>query len=735
MMSQVAYVICWWLALEVIGLVSFPLVSRVCTGLTDKGYSISKLVGLVILTYFTWMFSSLKILPFGLGSIILAFVLLAVLSVGFGRKQLRIADWPRKQIIISEAIFSVFFVISVLIMLGSPDIYFSGASDAYVNFAFLNSTLRADYFPPPDPWFAGASVPYYYGGHLLTAVLATVTKVPASISFNLAGAMFLALAIGAAYGLGYNITKKKLYGFLAALFVCIVGYMAGAFQLMAFLSHHQILGYQPSGAPNIAEWLLGFDFWTAPWQVKGAIVHYPYFSFVMGDLHSYFMSIPFQLMFITLIFALLQKSNSKEDTAKQSVILDIFILALCLGFFYILNTWEYPTYAIFVLLAFILLRIRPSLMGTVAVSVAIIALSFVLYMPYYLSSSDMSGYTGLGLLKAEIRTSLAEILKFCGLFLFATCSLLFILSKREILRSKIGIAIAVFILIATVLAAVFLKFQLLVILVPVVLLSLFYILRSKQKSGKEFALLLLIMGAALAFFGDFLYVDDALSGTAERFNTVLKVYHQMWVFLGIASALAVYYVLSNLGKKTKIVWVIVLVVLILVSLVHPVASTTSMLSGRSIYWGMSRGTLDGMSYIEKVDKGDYAAIRWMNEQIKGAPVILEAPNGGPGVYVGRVSTFTGLPAVMGWGICELLWRLSWTDVEERIKDGEMIYNTLDNDEAMRLLRKYDVRYIYVGATERKTYDEVGLQKFAAQPENYQLVYENEGVSIFQVRVE
>jgi uncharacterized membrane protein len=116
-MIQVAYVICWWLALEVVGLVSFPLVSRVCTGLTDKGYSISKLVGLLILTYFTWMFSSLRILPFGLASILLSFAVLATLSIGFGRNQLRIADWPRKQIIISDAIFTIAFVLSVLIML------------------------------------------------------------------------------------------------------------------------------------------------------------------------------------------------------------------------------------------------------------------------------------------------------------------------------------------------------------------------------------------------------------------------------------------------------------------------------------------------------------------------------------------------------------------------------------------------------------------------------------------
>jgi len=41
-MIQVAYAIIWWLILLVIGLIAFPLASRVCGRLLDKGYSISK---------------------------------------------------------------------------------------------------------------------------------------------------------------------------------------------------------------------------------------------------------------------------------------------------------------------------------------------------------------------------------------------------------------------------------------------------------------------------------------------------------------------------------------------------------------------------------------------------------------------------------------------------------------------------------------------------------------------
>jgi YYY domain-containing protein len=560
-------------------------------------------------------------------------------------------------------------------------------------------------------------------------MLSVVTKVPSTIAFNIATAMFPALAVCASYGLGYNITKRKLYGFLTAFFVCIVGYTSGFFQLVAYISHHQVLGFLPLTVTNIKEWLLWFDFWSAPWLVEGALVHYPYFSFLLGDLHTYAMSIPFQLMFITLIFALFQRKHLNYKIALSDTLLDIFVLGLCLGFFFILNTWEYPTYIIFTLLAFILLRIRPSIKGTFAVMTAIIGLSFILYLAYYILGG-MSGFRGLGLV--TVKTSLSQFLEFGALFLFATCSLLYLRSKREVLLGWRMILICSLILIATVLAAILLHFPLLIIVVPIGLLSLYFICKSKPKSEKEFVLLLILMSAALIFFCEFIYIDDALDGAWARFNTIMKVYHQLWVLFGISAVFALYYVLNNLGRKTKVIWIIILIVLVLVSLIHPIASTTSALSGRHTHWGLNRGTLDGMAYVEKIDKGDYDAIKWINREIKGSPAILETP-GNPNLYSCRVSAFTGLPTVIGWGTWEIMWRFAWGEVEERIKDVATIYNTLDNSQAMELLGKYNVEYIYIGALERKTYESDGLQKFATESGNYDLIYDAEGVNIFRVR--
>jgi len=435
-------------------------------------------------------------------------------------------------------------------------------------------------------------------------------------------------------------------------------------------------------------------------MVEGSIIYYPYFSFIMGDLHSYFMSVPFQVMFIMLIFAVFQRGRLSDRLERSDTLIDILILGLCLGFFFILNTWEYPTYIIFTVLAFILLRIRRTIKGNLLVPAAIIVLSFILYVPHYISGS-VSGFTGLGLVTT--RTTLAQFLEFGALFLFAVCSLLVILvlSKREIFRGRRVVSAAILVLVATIISAVLLDFWLLIIVVPVGLLSLYYIYRSKSKSEREFVLILLIMSAALAFFCDFLYIDDVLSGDWERFNTTFRVYHQLWVFLGIAAACAVFYVMKSLEGKRRIIWTAALAILVLASLVHPIASTTSMLSGRHDFWGMNSGTLDGMAYIEMVDKGDYEAIKWINENIDGSPVMLEAP-WISGKLSPRISTFTGLPTVLG-GWVEVFWRnASGFNIGARGEDADMIYNTLDNDLALELVAKYEVEYIYIGNLERES---------------------------------
>ena len=720
-MMQLAYAIVWWLVLLVIGLITFPLVSRVCNRLPDKGYSISKILGLVLVTYFSFLLASTHLVKFGYFNLSISFVLLLVLSLFLGRKYLTRKGLPWKSMLISEAVFSATFLLFLVFLAYRPDI--DPLSEDFMDFAFMQSILRTDYLPPHDPWLAGENILYYYGGHMVSAIMAMISRVPSAIAYNLAVAMFFALAAGASYGLGYNVTKRKLYGFVAVVFVCIAGWLSGAFQLAAYFLQQDVAGYSPTHAPNIIEWLRSADFVSANWLIKYAAIRNPFYTFSVGSLHADTTDIPFQLMFIVLIFALFKKSDSDSKITKYDSLLSVFIIGLSLGFLSFVNMWGYPTYLIFAVLAFLLLRINISKKSIVG----IVALSLLLYLPYYIGRG-MGGVNSIGV--GGGRTELLEFLKIFPLFLFAVFSLFYVSLKGRLIKGEILVLTAIFIIVVALVSFLF-NFQLILVLAPLILVPLYCIYKARPKKEAEFMLLLVMMGALIVLGCEIFFIDDALSAPWQRFNTLAKFYIQIWIFLGIASAYAVYWVLENTKGKLKSLWACLLVVLVLASLICPVGLIASWTSSEHNYMGLNRGTLDGIAYIETSAPGDYEAIKWLNANIKGQPVILEAP-GGAYQFTSHISTMTGLPTVIGWLTHEVMWRNSWDEVSGRDMDVDTIYQTTNNEEAFSLLEKYNVEYIYIGDLEKQRYKEEGLKKFAAYLEVYTLIYENQGVKIYQV---
>lgn len=721
-MTQVAYAVVWWAVLLLIGLIAFPLTSRLCGGLQDRGYSISKVLGLLLLAYFSWILASARLVSFGYVSISVSLLLLLALSLFLGRKHLNLGNLPLRSMLISEALFAVAFGIFLFILSHKPDLYITYSED-FMDFGFLRSILRSDYFPPPDPWLAGESIPYYYGGHVVSAVLTLMSRVPPAIAYNLGVAMFFALAIGASYGLGYNLTKRKLYGLVAVVFVCLAGFISGAFQLSAFFLDEPVAGYTPVHAPHIGEWFLSFDFVTANRIIPNAVTHYPYYAYLVGDLHANVMDIPFQLMFITLLLASVRRRDDADRISRPDWVLWVFVLGLSLGFFAFVNTWSYAVYLGLAALALLLLKLNVGRKGMLGV----IGLSILLFLPYHISRGP-SGIRGIGLV--DERTVLLDFFEIFAVFLVVTFSLLWVSGKRKLPKGKTLVVVAV-IAIGTALIAFLVLFQLLLVLVPMILVPLYYIHTSRPKEETGLVLLLTLTAALAVLFCEVLFVDDALGPPYERYNTILKAYMPIWVVWAIPSAYAVFLVMSRLRRSVKAAWTGVLVVLVLAALIHPLASTTSWASGRHSQAEDGGLTLDGMAYLESTDEGLYGAIRWLNDNVDGSVVILEAP-GTALEYSSPASAFTGLPTLLGWAGWEVMWRGSWDIVTERTEAADAIYEAPGGGEAIGLLTKYNVRYIYLGTLEKERYGPDVAARFDGQPGRYEPVYGNEDVRIYRV---
>jgi uncharacterized membrane protein len=132
---------------------------------------------------------------------------------------------------------------------------------------------------------------------------------------------------------------------------------------------------------------------------------------------------------------------------------------------------------------------------------------------------------------------------------------------------------------------------------------------------------------------------------------------------------------------------------------------------------------------------DYHAIRWMQENISGSPVIVEATSPNQYAWFSRFSIYTGLPAVRGWEWHQIQQRVltPTNQVIERGYEVANFYQTSDPTEAYHFLEKYHVSYIVLGQVERSYYQGDGIEKFSQlEGQMWRTVYQDRDTIIYEV---
>jgi len=227
----------------------------------------------------------------------------------------------------------------------------------------------------------------------------------------------------------------------------------------------------------------------------------------------------------------------------------------------------------------------------------------------------------------------------------------------------------------------------------------------------------LVAVACITIVGvEILYVaDDLRDSPWERMNSVFKFYFQAWVLLAIGSAILLAgYVhrTDSLGPRRKAgaytIGITLLVVLITGS-IYPAIGGPARLD-QSMPGSPSGMTLDGYVWMNDswIHNGtgdviefsdDLRVIEWLNENVSGAAVVLEASIGPYRGNGSRISSATGLPTVLGWDRHQRQQRHE-PGISLRMRDVRQIYNETDPQQKLEMLRRYGVRYIIVGDVER-----------------------------------
>jgi uncharacterized membrane protein len=212
-----------------------------------------------------------------------------------------------------------------------------------------------------------------------------------------------------------------------------------------------------------------------------------------------------------------------------------------------------------------------------------------------------------------------------------------------------------------------------------------------------FVAILGLASLVLLFLPEVIYLRDIYGGAYARANTMFKLVYQAFILLGLSAG---YICLRLLLTRKKPILHYSLILLFACVLALPLVYPFYAIRG---YYGEVKPAryqhLDGLGFLSRLYPDDVKAITWLNQNVTGQPVVLEA-NGDSYTDYGRVSMVTGLPTVFGWFVHEWLWRNSSEVCSKRAGEVSIIYESLDPWGTRFLLNKYKIEYIFLGKLER-----------------------------------
>ena len=580
-------------------------------------------------------------------------------------------------------------------------------------------------------------------------------------------------------------------GLLAGLFVAVMANLDGLIQLIQgawkslttdavfpafdFWRSSRMLPQSEDITPSALTFWLPDKLSPNP-EIGHHITEFPFFSFLFADLHAHLIVIPFTLLAIGLAFSLmlgLRRGNRWWLAATATA------LAVAVGSLWAINSWDYPTYLLLALVVIgagvYLMRDKPlkRLGMFLALGLGVVLLSILAFLPFHMNYHPFPA----GLDVSKWQTPIQNYLGTHGLFLFLIGTFLIYMCRRQlkgllgflarpwpgtkspssswpIVGTSLGKTKWVsWTMMAGVVGTVLIIYMATAGYWTAALLTLFLVLTawvtkgvlSSEEEGAPYAALPLAMiGMALLIGIGVEFVRT--EGDIGRMNTLFKYYLEAWVLLGMASAYVVWYLASSDAFRPRGMslargaWLAALIVLLAASFIYPILGTRSRLADR---FSTENMTLDGADYMKTAVyskegpaielRWDYEAIRWLQDNVKGSPVVLEAHNE-QYRWSSRISDYTGLPTILGWPWHQIQQRMKYSyAIGDRRNVVNEIYSTVSLNRALKLLKRYEVEYVVVGQLERAYYPAEGLGKFDSMAREglARLVYENEGIKIYQ----
>lgn len=388
----------WWGLVTLAGLAAFPLCARLLGALPDRGYTLARAAGLLLVGFVYWLLGTLGFLNNSSGSIVLAWLLVLIIGLLVYVRIGGAVDWRgwwgsnRATIITAELLFLVLLVAWAAVRAHQNGIF---ATEKPMELAFMSATMRSESFPPNDPWLSGYAISYYYFGYVLSAMLSMLSGIPSTTGFNMTIVLLFALTGLTTFGVVANLVRSRgrrealandggvsvfgsprpaiLTGLLGVVFMVLLGNFhtplveipyqtrTASAEYLCFwdMAERQIPQPGASTVLDVSQWRswwwfrgarvindrpLTYDSSACPTNTNAVlnerteiIDEFPQFSFLLADVHPHVLALPFTILALGLAVNVLL--SAAAPTRAQ-----IVLYAICIGGLIFLNTWDMPTY-------------------------------------------------------------------------------------------------------------------------------------------------------------------------------------------------------------------------------------------------------------------------------------------------------------------------------------------------------------------------------------------------------
>ncbi len=493
------------------------------------------------------------------------------------------------------------------------------------------------------------------------------------------------------------------------------------------------------------------------------ITEFPFFTFLYSDLHAHMMVMPIALFVVAwALSVVLAHARWKNRFAAA---LGFLIGGIAIGALYPTNLSDIYTYLPIALaaLAYAIwnyadvvnmhwpVEFPNAVKKLVLIAdawVLLILLSYGLYEPYRAAYSQ--GYSWVDPWTAS-HTPIWSYFTHWGVFLFLVAVWLAwetrqwmastpVSSLNKLRRYQILIEADIVIFLLALLYLAYRQVEIGWVALPLAMWAGILILRPGQSDVKR--IVLFWVGTALVI--TIMVELVAVHGDIGRMNTIFKFYLQAWLLLAVSSGAAFVWIMQEISQWRpgwRNFFQVGLSLLLMGAFSFTLTGTSAKIADRMA--PVVPLTLDSITYMKYAQYADfnatmyliqdYKAIRWMQDNVQGSPVIVEA-NCTEYHWCTRFTIYTGLPGVVGWSWHERQQRtLQPQLVDNRINEVDAFYTTTDVQSASAFLKKYNVKYIIVGQLERAEYNGPGLEKFEQQNGTlWHSVYRDGNTVIYQV---